>query len=230
MTRRFASPGGGNSPEAGSPPELGELLAGAARGDALAWEGIVRLYARRVFALAKSRCRSGDVAEEITQSVFATIAAKLGGADEQDSARGYRELGRFEPWLFRVAMNRVRDHVRREKRAMPRSELREDMAARDRREPAPEAELRRLREAMETLSESDREVVELRHHAQMSFKQIAELMDEPIGTLLARHHRALRKLKELLGGEGGEGGENGGEDEPAVVRVSAGWKRGRAEP
>ncbi len=228
MTRRSASPGGGPSPEeggasgaspgnSGAGEELGALLAGAARGDAVAWEGIVRLYARRVFALAKSRCRSSDVAEEITQSVFATMAAKLGGEG------GYRELGRFEPWLFRVAMNRVRDHVRREKRSMARGELREGVASLDPREPSPQVELGRLREAMEELSDADREVVELRHHAQMSFKQIAELMDEPIGTLLARHHRALRKLKDLLGGEAG------GEGEPAMVRVWAGSKRGRTE-
>jgi RNA polymerase sigma-70 factor (ECF subfamily) len=52
---------------------------------------------------------------------------------------------------------------------------------------------------MGTLSESDREVIELRHHAGLSFKQIAELVNEPLGTLLARHHRALRKLKAAMG-------------------------------
>ncbi|MFN9993980.1 MAG: hypothetical protein ACK54H_11595 [Phycisphaerales bacterium] len=36
----------------------------------------------------------------------------------------------------------------------------------------------------------------------MSFKQIADLLDEPMGTLLARHHRALKKLKELMETEG----------------------------
>jgi RNA polymerase sigma-70 factor (ECF subfamily) len=55
------------------------------------------------------------------------------------------------------------------------------------------------------LSESDREVVELRHHAGMSFKSMAELLEEPIGTLLARHHRALKKLKDLMSGPGHAG-------------------------
>ena len=51
---------------------------------------------------------------------------------------------------------------------------------------------------MEHLSPADREVIELRHHAQMGFKQMSEVLDEPLGTLLARHHRALRKLREIL--------------------------------
>jgi len=41
-------------------------------------------------------------------------------------------------------------------------------------------------------------VIELRHHGGLSFQQMADLLEEPLGTLLARHHRALRKLRELL--------------------------------
>jgi RNA polymerase sigma-70 factor (ECF subfamily) len=51
---------------------------------------------------------------------------------------------------------------------------------------------------MEGLTDTDRDVIELRHHGGLSFKQIAELLDEPLGTLLARHHRALRKLRETM--------------------------------
>jgi len=61
------------------------------------------------------------------------------------------------------------------------------------------AMIARLRRAMALLPEADREIVELRHHVGMSFKQMADLLDEPLGTLLARHHRALRKLKMLMG-------------------------------
>lgn len=57
---------------------------------------------------------------------------------------------------------------------------------------------------MGQLSESDREIVELRHHGQMNFKDMADLLEEPMGTLLARHHRALRKLKELMEASGEE--------------------------
>ena len=47
-------------------------------------------------------------------------------------------------------------------------------------------------------SDADREVVELRHHGGLSFNQISDMLKEPLGTVLARHHRALKKLKDLI--------------------------------
>lgn len=173
---------------------LGRLLQAASSGEEAAWSELVGLYGRRVFALVRSRCGQAELAEEITQSVFVTLAEKLRDGD-------YVERGRFESWLFRIAVNRVRDEIRRQRRqARPTdpSEFHREQA----REPAVGLEVeqsRRLRAAMDALPENDREVVELRHHGQMSFKDMADLLDEPVGTLLARHHRALRKMKDWLG-------------------------------
>lgn len=182
--------------EPGGEGDVAGLLAAASAGDERAWRELVRRYGRRVYALAKSRCRSAELAEEVTQSVFATVAAKLGGG-------GYAERGRFESWLFRIAMNRVRDEMRRRKRWG--AEGAADGAEREAEDVVPgdgegEAELGALRAALEALSETDREVVELRHHGGLSFKQMADLLNEPVGTLLARHHRALRKLRAILEG------------------------------
>jgi RNA polymerase sigma-70 factor (ECF subfamily) len=60
---------------------------------------------------------------------------------------------------------------------------------------------RALEEAVGRLSPADRQMIELRHLGGLTFRQMADLLEEPIGTLLARHHRALRKLRELLGPE-----------------------------
>ncbi len=208
-------------------PEVAALLEAASKGDERAWRAIVDLYARRVYALAKSRLGRGqgraggagsvaggmgrgssgfggvngwggcEVAEEVTQSVFVTVASKLGNG-------GYTEKGRFEAWLFRVAMNRIRDEARRAKRHAETfdGELTAQTQAAEGMENEADADrsagFAALRAAMGQLGDSDREVIELRHHAGLSFKQIAELLEEPLGTLLARHHRALRKLKDLL--------------------------------
>jgi RNA polymerase sigma-70 factor (ECF subfamily) len=175
--------------------ELADLLQAASRGDPAAWRELVARYSRRVYALAKSRCRNDDVAEEIAQSVFATLAAKIGAGE-------YTEVGRFESWLFRVAMNRVRDTVRKAKRR-PEAHDPEMLANQPQRQTdAPMYDgvaFARLRNAMAELSEADREIVELRHHGGLSFKQMSEVLEEPVGTLLARHHRALKKLREALG-------------------------------
>lgn len=179
------------------------LLAAAARGDEAAWREVIGRYGRRVYALAKSRCQRPDLAEEVTQSVFATVAAKLGSG-------GYAEQGRFESWLFRVTMNRIRDEMRRRKRQAEPSDP-ATLAAHETPDSsgtvngtAEAGAIEKLRAAMAMLPDADREIIELRHHGGMSFKQMADLLNEPLGTLLARHHRALRKIKQLMGEETSE--------------------------
>ncbi|MCC7388170.1 MAG: sigma-70 family RNA polymerase sigma factor [Phycisphaerales bacterium] len=189
-------------PTEGSIDLIGVVRA-ARNGDEGAWGTLVGEYGPRVFALARSRLRSPDLAEEVMQSVFATIAIKL-----RDGA--YDEHGKFEPWLFRIAMNRIRDTVRKAKREGSEDRLRlaavreEVVVSADQHRGSAEA-MEHLRDALGGLSKPDREIVELRYHAGLSFRQIAELLGEPIGTLLARHHRALRKLRAKLEGDGGLG-------------------------
>jgi RNA polymerase sigma factor (sigma-70 family) len=65
----------------------------------------------------------------------------------------------------------------------------------DRAEPV---ELAALRAALGQLSEADQMIIHLRHHGGLSFKQIAEILDQPLGTVLAKQHRALKKLAEIL--------------------------------
>jgi len=176
--------------------DVQSILAGISRGSEEAWRELVNRYGRRIYAMARSRCRSHDVAEEITQSVFFTLAEKLG-------SEGYAERGRFEPWLFRIVMNRVRDEQRRRgRRARTTPDESdpppEEIPAANPTEPADEAEIARLRDVLDRLPEADREIIELRHHAGLAFKTIGEMLDEPVGTLLARHHRALAKIRRLL--------------------------------
>lgn len=182
-----------------SATRLAEMLASAASGDEVAWRGIVDTYVARVFGLIRSQCGDSDLAEEITQSTFCTVAAKL---------RDYQEVGRFESWLFRIAMNRLRDEMRRRKRhASPMDEApMASLAVPDpRSEPGQGAgrgtdagTARILRDAIASLNEADREIINLRHVGGLSFKQLADALNEPLGTLLARHHRALKKLRDYL--------------------------------
>lgn len=188
-------PSGNADQRAEQPGTVGALVARASRGDEDAWGELVSLYARRVYALARARRFSPDDAEEITQSVFVTIASKLRSAD-------YDERGSFEPWLFQIAANRVRDAARKARRAAAAMDKVRDSAdapgRAPRTDPAHPEEHAPLREALDALSEADREVIELRHHCGMGFKAIAATLGEPLGTVLARHHRALAKLRDAL--------------------------------
>lgn len=168
-----------------------QLVERASGGDQQAWAELVGAYTPRLYALVKSRLKDHHAAEEITQSVFVTLAQHI-------SEGRYKEQGLFEPWLFRVAMNRIRDEARRRKahanptdpHDLPPTAVEDESPDDDRYTP--------LRAALNQLSDDDREIIELRHHANLAFKTIAEMLKTPIGTLLARHHRALKKLKAIL--------------------------------
>jgi len=189
------------------------VLARASRGDEEAWRIIVEQYAPRVKALLRVRCGDADLAEELVQSTFCTVAEKLG----TDSSGSYVEKGRFEAWLFRIAMNRLRDEMRRRNRqarpadltgldehasvsaARPRTGAGLEDPGIETDSPIRAEELASMREALARLSDAEREVLELRHVGGLSFRQIADLRDEPLGTVLARQHRTLRKLRDLMG-------------------------------
>ena len=197
------------------PPEtwLPGTVARAAGGDAAAWRALVEAYSGRVYGLMVHHCGDRDLAEELTQAAFVKVFEKLGDPAGTGGG-GYEEQGRFEAWLFRIAMNKLRDEMRRRRRHATPTDLGpggiatagltggddaggfgEDPAAVvDRAE-----DVQRLRDAVAQLPEADREVLTLRHTAGLSFKQIAEALDQPLGTVLARAHRALGKLRKLMG-------------------------------
>lgn len=235
---------------------LESTLKDAAAGDQRAWRVLVETYSARVFGLIRAQSGSSDLAEEITQSTFCTVVAKIGD---------YTEVGKFEQWLFRIAMNRLRDEMRRRKRQARPVEDEALHAFADSggsvgagmsgggsvdRNPAAASDdffatgmadpeqLKALRAALAELPDSDQQIIHLRHNAGLSFKEIAEILEQPLGTVLARQHRALKKLAEVLkpamgreasigkgrrmpgaGGSGGGGGGAAGNQEESGDRL-----------
>ena len=183
--------------------QLARLVERASRGDEHARQAIVERCGPRMHAIVRAQCRDDELAEEIVQSTFCTVVRTL---------PTYEEAGRFESWLMRIAMNRLRDEMRRRGRhAVPTEEGVLVGLAGGADAPAPAGldpgAARALQKALDRLSDADREIIHLRHVGGLGFKEIAETLDTPIGTLLARHHRALRKLRGML--EGSEAVEEG---------------------
>jgi RNA polymerase sigma-70 factor (ECF subfamily) len=174
--------------------KLRNTLRDAAGGDAEAWRQLVSAYTPRLYGLLVKQCGDRELAEEITQATFVRIVSKL---------EGYEEQGRFEPWLFRIAMNRLRDEMRRRKRqAKPMSGLAgPDGAAEDpmatMAADGEDAPLDRMQRD-EQIVQLRRAIAQLRHVGGLSFAQIAETLEQPLGTVLARGHRAIGKLRKLM--------------------------------
>lgn len=128
----------------------------------------------------------------------------------------YDDRGRFEPWLFRVASNMVRDRIRR-KTASPSptgwlgasdggladDEIEGPVLAADASLTATETSLE-LKQALDRLDPTVRDMIMLRHFGELSFREIAQLYGCPMGTVMARVHRGLKALRRLLGDDYGK--------------------------
>jgi len=211
-------------PESVSEPDHDAIVMRVLAGEVSAWDELIEQFSPRVFGVLFHHCHDPELAEELTQDTFVRISEKF------SKPGGYQEQGRFEPWLMRVAMNRLRDEMRRRQRHAKSMDMRSGMSEDEssphwsslqagarkatghaHEQPTPEQStltneaLDVLRVAMEDLGEKDREILVLRHTLSMSFKEIASTLEEPVGTVLARAHRALGKLRsrmEELGIEG----------------------------
>ena len=187
-------------------PDLQPTLALAAGGDPQAWRSLVDSFSPRVYALLLRQCGDRELAEELTQQTFVKLVSQL-------TRQRYNEQGKFESWLFRIAVNGLRDEMRRRRRqARPTDFTAGDNAdgsdriaepagpkAQDPFEGASRSEqIELLRRAVAHLSEADQQILHLRHTAGLSYVQIAETLNEPLGTVLARGHRALGKLRQKL--------------------------------
>lgn len=185
---------------------LDRLLRRARRREPEALHTLVDMYSARLFGLLFRLTGSRDTAEDLLQETFLRVVRVI---------PEYRHAGKFEPWLFRIAANLARDHARRlRRRGQPLSldgfdregePGRYELADAGRSDPAGELlrkEVgRRLGEVLHELPEIDREIILLRHFSELSFREIAELLEIPLGTALARAHRALKRLKVALGDE-----------------------------
>lgn len=204
-------------PEPTSTQGLDQTLAAAARGDDSAWRVLVQAYSTRVYALLVRQCGDRELSQEITQAAFVKVVTKISE---------YTEQGKFEAWLFRIAMNSLRDEMRRRKRQARTMDMsggsdsdtgegtawaaaehsvtdRQGHSASDEDDsPLDQVsraeQIERLKRAIKQLSPADQEILNLRHTAGLSFAQIAETLEQPLGTVLARGHRALAKLRKLM--------------------------------
>ena len=156
------------------------------------FERLYAEHAERLFAFLVYRTGDRTLAEDVMADTFeAAFRAR---------ARFDRRRASERTWLYTIALNRLRDHGRRaaaEARALERvatSALAPDA------DPALDAvEGRdRVMRSLGVLSDDEREAIALRFGAELSLKEIAAALDQPMTTVEGRVYRALRKLRAEL--------------------------------
>ncbi len=173
-----------------------ELIDQAHSGQWDAQDTLARRHRQSAFVLALQMLGNRDDAMDVAQDAMLRFFTTLDSFDRER---------RVQPWLFTIVRNQVRDLWRR-RQQRPGDGLvdGEALAGQLVDSANPEADLQRqqLRKsvwrAVATLSETKREIIVLRDFHDLSYKDIADVLKIPIGTVMSRLHGARKQLKAKL--------------------------------
>ncbi|MGO1048690.1 RNA polymerase sigma factor [Crossiella sp. CA198] len=173
-----------------------ELLAAAARGDDAAFDDLVRRHTTRMYRIALRIVGDPAEAEDVVQDAW--VSAWRGLAK-------FRGEAAPTTWLFRVVTNTALAHLRKRRPTVPLEDTAEpvmtDVAADPERAALRNEQTDLVLRAIATLEPSQRVPLVLRELEELSYEEVAEVLDVPVPTLRSRLYRArvalLAKLEEL---------------------------------
>ena len=166
----------------------------AVNGDREAFTQLYSMHFDRIYRYIYVKVHSQAEAEDLTQDVFIK-------AFEAIKSYKWRDLP-FTAWLFKIARNRVIDHVR--KTSKEKKASLDEAGAITSGDPVSMTELNfdvyRLREALEKLPDAQREVATLRFISELSIAEVASSLNKSEGTVKALQFNAIASLRKLLYG------------------------------
>src|SRR5688572_7112087 len=176
-----------------------ELINSFMSGNTNALEALVLRHKDKLYTSIFFLVKDKYLAEDIFQDVFIRII------DTMRSGR-YTEEGKFLPWAMRIAHNLCVDHFRKVKRTptIKNGEDKDIFEVLNFSEDGAETKMMkrqshdRVREMLQRLPEDQREVIILRHYADMSFKEIAAMTNCSINTALGRMRYGLINLRKMM--------------------------------
>ena len=174
-----------------------DLILRCQQGDEAAFEALIHLHEKKVYALCRRMCRDEDDALEAAQDTFLAVWRGIGS---------FRADAQFSTWLYRLACNACLDLLRREKKHTGDVPLDDGENPVDPPDPAPRPEeaveraetQRMVREGLYALPDNYREVLILRELEQRSYAEIAEIAQLDVGTVKSRISRARAALRNYL--------------------------------
>ena len=171
--------------------DLESLLLGVAAEDSHSLEELYHRTRTAVYGLVLSYLKHPQDAEDVTQDAFVRI---------WDTAASYRPQGKPMAWLLTVARNLALMRLRERGKTQELTD--EEWSALPARAPDVTTEDRHvLRAALSLLSEQERQVVMLHAVTGLKHREIAQLLELPLATVLSKYRRALKKLNLLLEGD-----------------------------
>ncbi len=173
-----------------------DLIQQCRQGNELAWEVLVRQHQGRVCAIAYGYLGDQDEAFDLAQEIFVRIFQRLDTCEDPE---------KFISWLTRIARNACIDHLRRMKARPPRHDIpSEEMHNLAGNTPDPEQDWvknsrkKLVFDAMQDLSEINREIILLKDIQGLPLEEIADLLELPVGTVKSRSSRARVELARII--------------------------------
>ena len=175
-------------------------------GETAAFAALVKRYERELYGYLRRYLGDGSLAEDVFQNTFLQVYLKS----------GQYELGRrVRPWLYTIATHQAVDALRGTGRRQavslelarettPDGEADNLAASLEGRDPCPfeaaagSEQAERVRAAVARLPDFLRQVLLLAYYQGLKYREVAEVMDIPVGTVKSRLHAALGKLQEFM--------------------------------
>ena len=168
-----------------------ELIAQAQQGDRGAFGQLVRRHRGGVINVVYRMCGDANLADEAAQEAFIRAWQHL---------PGYRPRSPFRNWLYRIATNAARDALRREARTVDIDTISVTDSTQGPQAAVEAQELgERVQQAVLSLPPASRAVLVLREYEGLSYKEIADTLGIPMGTVMSRLNYARNLLRESLG-------------------------------
>jgi len=169
-----------------------QLVTAYLKGDERALETLIKRYLKAIYNFAY-RYVGKEEAEDVTQEVFLKMWKNL---------KKFKRNKKFKTWLFTIAKNTCFDFLRKKKKdfalniedldivpspgpSLPEKIDKEDL-------------IEKIKKEIEKLPLKMKQVMKLYYDVGLSFKEISEILKEPLNTLKSRHRRAISKLKKLI--------------------------------
>lgn len=162
-----------------------ELMTSFSKGSQDAFTELFSRYRQPLYGFFRRRLPDGGSAEELMQETFVALLR---------SAAAYEPRATFRTYLYAIGLNLLRSHRRK-------AAFRATFLGSTEREPASRGTLDTdvmMREAVGKLDRHDREVLLLREFEQLSYGEIAELLQMPLNTVRSRLFRARTALRVML--------------------------------
>ena len=182
---------------AAGPETLEDLVSAVAMGDQAAFAAVYDRVGAQVYGLIRRVLRDPSQSEEVTQEVLLDVWRM---ASRFDAARGSAA-----GWIMTMAHRRAVDRVRSEQASRTRNTK---VAVRDAGEAAfdvvaEDVEIRleqeQVRQALSGLTDLQRQAIELAYYKGYTYREVAELLDTPLGTVKTRLRDGLIRLRDTIG-------------------------------